>query len=64
MLSVVMLSVVMLSVVTPAKIANGRQPKTFLDRVFNYKLDCFDDVCVLIYVDTQPHSIVENSAQV
>jgi hypothetical protein len=29
--------------------ANGREPKTGLGRFFNFKLGCFDDVCVLIY---------------
>ncbi len=35
--------------------ANRREPKTCLGRVFNYKLDCFNDVHVLIYVDAHPH---------
>jgi hypothetical protein len=35
--------------------AKGREPKTGLDRVFNIKLGCFDDVCVLIYADARPH---------
>jgi hypothetical protein len=35
--------------------ANGREPKTCLGRVFNYKLGCFDDMHVLIYVDAHPH---------
>jgi hypothetical protein len=26
-----------------------------LVQVFNLKLGCFDDVCVLIYTDTRPH---------
>ncbi len=30
--------------------ANGREPKTCLGRVFSYKLGCFDDVHVLIYL--------------
>ncbi len=28
--------------------AHGREPKTCLSRVFNYKLGCFDDVYVFI----------------
>jgi hypothetical protein len=39
----------------------GTVPKTCLGQVFNYKLGCFDDVHVIIYM---PTSIVENSAQV
>jgi len=35
--------------------ANVREPKTGLVQVFNLKLGCFDDVCVLIYTDTRPH---------
>ncbi len=35
--------------------ANGRQPKTCLGRIFNYKLDCFRDVHELICVYTRPH---------
>jgi hypothetical protein len=35
--------------------ANGKEPKTGLDRVFNFKLGCFDDVHVLIYADARPH---------
>jgi len=35
--------------------ANGREPKICLGWVFNYKLGCFDDVHVLIYVDARPH---------
>jgi len=34
--------------------ANGREPKTCLGRVFNYKLGCYDDVHLLIYVDARP----------
>jgi hypothetical protein len=34
---------------------NGRQTKTCLGRVFNYKLGRFYDVHVFIYVDAQPH---------
>jgi len=34
--------------------ANGREPKTGLDQVFNFKLDCPDDVHVLIYADARP----------
>ena len=30
--------------------ANGREPKTGLGRVFNYKLGCYDDLHVLMYV--------------
>ncbi len=35
--------------------ANMREPKTYLDRVFNYKLGCYDDMHILIYVDTCLH---------
>ncbi len=35
--------------------ANGREPKTYLGRVFNYKLGCFDDVHVHIFMDASPH---------
>jgi hypothetical protein len=35
--------------------ANGREPKTGLGRVFNFKLGCFDDVRVFIYADADPH---------
>jgi hypothetical protein len=35
--------------------ANGREPKTGLGRVFNFKSGCFDDVHILIYADTLPH---------
>jgi hypothetical protein len=38
----------------PAK-ANGREPKTCLGQVFNYKLGCFDDLHVLIYVGAHPY---------
>jgi hypothetical protein len=31
--------------------ANMREPAIGLGRVFNIKLGCFDDVCVLIYED-------------
>ncbi len=30
--------------------ANGREPKPCLGQVFNYRLDCFSDVHVFIYV--------------
>jgi hypothetical protein len=33
--------------------ASGREPKTGLGRVFNYKLGCFDDVHV--YTDVHPY---------
>jgi hypothetical protein len=35
--------------------ARGSEPKTGLDRVFNFNLGCFDDVRVLIYEDACPH---------
>ncbi len=35
--------------------ANGREPKTYLGRVFNYKLGRFNDVNVFVYVDARPH---------
>ncbi len=44
--------------------ANGREPKTFLGRVFNYKLSCFEDVHETHVCGCTPTSIVENSAQV
>ncbi len=44
--------------------ANGREPKTGLGRFFNFKLGCFDDEYLLIYMEAQPTSLVENSAQV
>ncbi len=34
--------------------ANGREPKICLGRVFNYKLACFNDVHVFIYVAARP----------
>jgi hypothetical protein len=34
---------------------NGREPKTCLGQVFNYKLSCLDDVHVLIYMEARPH---------
>ncbi len=35
--------------------ANGKEYKTGLGRVFNFKLGCFDYVHVLIYADAHPH---------
>jgi hypothetical protein len=35
--------------------ANGREPKTGLGRVFNFKFGCFDDEYLLIYKDARPH---------
>ncbi len=35
--------------------ANGREPKTGLGRVFNYKLGCYDDVRVLMYAYAHPY---------
>jgi hypothetical protein len=35
--------------------ANGREPKTCLDCVFNYKLGCFDDNHALFCVGARPH---------
>ncbi len=35
--------------------ANGKEPETCLGQVFNFKLDCFNHVRVLIYADTHPH---------
>ncbi len=35
--------------------AIGKEPKSCLARVFNNKLDCFDDVHVLIYADAHSH---------
>ncbi len=44
-----MISLIMIDIVTlgSAK-ANGKEPKTGMGRVFNFKLGCFDDVRVLI----------------
>jgi hypothetical protein len=39
--------------------ADGREPKTCLCRVFKYKLGCFDDVHVFIYVDARPHLLLK-----
>ncbi len=44
--------------------ANGREPKTFLGRVFNNKLGCFEDVHETHVCGCTPKSIVENLAQV
>jgi|CryBogDrversion2_8_1035294.scaffolds.fasta_scaffold219225_1 hypothetical protein len=44
--------------------ANGREPKTCLDRVFNYKLGCFEDVHESHVCGRTAMSIVENPAQV
>ncbi len=35
--------------------ANGREPKTGLGRVFNYKLGCSDNVHVIMYTDAHPY---------
>ncbi len=35
--------------------ANGREPNTGLGKVFNFKLGCFDDEYLLIYMDAHPH---------
>ncbi len=34
---------------------NGREPKTGLGWVFNYKLGCYDDVHVIMYTDAHPY---------
>jgi len=34
---------------------NGREPKTGLGRVFNYKLGCYDDVHVIMYADAHSY---------
>jgi hypothetical protein len=44
--------------------ANGREPKTCLGRVFNYKLGCFEDAYETRVCGCMPMSEVENSAQV
>jgi hypothetical protein len=44
--------------------ANGREPKTCLGRVFNYKLGCFEDVHKTRVCGCMTASIVENLAQV
>ena len=43
------------SVLAGSAKVNGREPKTCLGRVFDYKLGCFDDVFVFIYVDALPY---------
>ncbi len=35
--------------------ANGREPKSCLGQVFNYKLGCFDGMHILICADARPH---------
>jgi hypothetical protein len=35
--------------------ANGREPKTDLGQVFNYKLGCYDDEHVIMYTDAHPY---------
>ncbi len=46
----------MVEIVRPGSAkANGKEPKTGMGRVFNFKLGCFDDVHVLIYPDACPH---------
>jgi hypothetical protein len=35
--------------------ANGREPITCLGQIFNYKLGCFDDGHVRIYMDARLH---------
>ncbi len=35
--------------------ANGREPKTGLGRVFNYKLGCSDAVHVIMYTEAHPY---------
>jgi hypothetical protein len=42
--------------------AKEREPNTFLGRVFNYRLGCFDDVHVFYLFVCIPISIVEDSA--
>jgi len=43
---------------------HGREPKTCLGRVFNYKLGCFEDVHETRGCGCTPMSMVENSSQV
>jgi hypothetical protein len=43
-----------LSIPRSAK-ANGIDPISCLGRVFVYKLGCFDDMRVVIYMDARPH---------
>ncbi len=38
---------------------NGREPKTCLGRVFNYKLGCFNNVLVFIHVDVRPRLLLK-----
>ncbi len=38
---------------------NGRKPRSCLGQVFDYKLGCFDDVHVLIYVDARPRLLLK-----
>jgi hypothetical protein len=35
--------------------ASGREPRTGLGRVFNYKLGCYDDVHVIMYTDAHTY---------
>ncbi len=44
--------------------ANRREPKTYLGRVFNYKLGCFENVHKTHVCGRTPTAMVENSAQV
>jgi hypothetical protein len=41
-------------VVSGSAKAIGREPKTCLHQVFNYKLGCFNDLHAFIYVDAHP----------
>ncbi len=35
--------------------AKGREPKTGLGQIFNYKLGCYEDVHVIMYTDAHTH---------
>ncbi len=43
--------------------ANGREPETCLGRIFNYKLGCFDDEQVLIYLDARPYLMLKTQSR-
>ncbi len=44
--------------------ANGREPKSCLGRIFNFKLGCLGSECNCMAYPSTPTSRVENSAQV
>ncbi len=44
--------------------ADGREPKTGLGQVFNYKLGCYDDVHAIMYTETPFRKINQRSKKV